>query len=139
MYCKNCGKELSENAFVCPDCGEPVNAASQRVNAAAKPTVCGKNGLAAVTGFIGSLVSVVCWVCFLCIVLCGYSYLPLMGIVLGIVTGLVCLVSLFLSIAGLISDAEAGKNRAFPISGVVLSATFFTGFLLLTCIVGCIY
>lgn len=25
MFCRNCGKELCENAFVCPDCGVLVN------------------------------------------------------------------------------------------------------------------
>ena len=24
MYCKHCGKELSEDAFMCPACGAPV-------------------------------------------------------------------------------------------------------------------
>ena len=24
MYCKNCGKEISDNAYVCPNCGVKV-------------------------------------------------------------------------------------------------------------------
>lgn len=29
MFCKNCGKEVSENAFVCPSCGVRVNAVAE--------------------------------------------------------------------------------------------------------------
>ncbi len=25
MYCKNCGKEISDNAYVCPHCGVKIN------------------------------------------------------------------------------------------------------------------
>ncbi|MFI3239569.1 MAG: NINE protein [Bacteroidales bacterium] len=25
MFCKRCGKEISDNAFACPQCGEPTN------------------------------------------------------------------------------------------------------------------
>ncbi len=24
MFCKSCGKELSDNAYICPQCGEPM-------------------------------------------------------------------------------------------------------------------
>ncbi len=45
MYCKNCGKEISDNAFVCPYCG---------VKAATAPTEKKTNTLA-IVGFILSL------------------------------------------------------------------------------------
>lgn len=25
MYCKHCGKEIADTAFMCPDCGTPTN------------------------------------------------------------------------------------------------------------------
>lgn len=30
MFCSNCGKQLSDGALQCPDCGEPTSTGSQR-------------------------------------------------------------------------------------------------------------
>ena len=30
MICKNCGKEISDNAKFCPECGEKMNAANYK-------------------------------------------------------------------------------------------------------------
>lgn len=30
MFCKNCGKEISDNAYVCPNCGVRVNDDAER-------------------------------------------------------------------------------------------------------------
>lgn len=29
MFCSNCGKEISDNAVSCPDCGEPTKKANE--------------------------------------------------------------------------------------------------------------
>ncbi len=33
MYCKNCGKEIDDNAYVCPNCGVKVESESNVVKA----------------------------------------------------------------------------------------------------------
>ena len=53
MYCKNCGKEISDQAFICPHCG---------VQTAEAPK--GKNNTLALIGFIlASIVPVAGLVC----------------------------------------------------------------------------
>lgn len=29
MFCKNCGKEIADNAVMCPNCGSPIQKASE--------------------------------------------------------------------------------------------------------------
>lgn len=138
MFCKNCGKELSENAFVCPDCGEPVATTPHADNTATKTIDNGKSMPMSVAGFTASLVSVACWVCFLALTLCGSgSYTLFMGIVLGVITGIVCLAGLFLSVTAIFGTKD-GKYRAFALTGIILSGCMLLGFLLLTCIVGAV-
>ena len=41
MYCKNCGKEISDNAYVCPNCGVKVaEDAPQKNNKAVVGFIC---------------------------------------------------------------------------------------------------
>lgn len=138
MFCKNCGKQLSENAFVCPDCGEPAASTPHVDNTATKAVENGKSAPTSVTGFTASLVSVACWVCYLALTLCGYHYLAMMGTILGVITGIVCLAGLFISIIAL-CGTTSGKYRAFALTGIILSACMLLGFLLLTCIVGAVF
>ena len=137
MFCRNCGKELSDGAFLCPDCGEPTAAETRASSTLSNQTEREKPEYFAVAGFTGSMISIASWVLYLVIVICGY-YLTAMTVISGIVTGFICMTSLFLSIKGVTVDTS-GKNRALAIAGIVLSAAFFTGFALLTCIYGVLY
>lgn len=56
MYCKNCGKEISDNAYVCPNCGVKV----------ATETAPRQKNNKALIGFIFSF------------------FIPLVGLILGI-------------------------------------------------------
>lgn len=51
MFCSNCGKELSDNAIMCPDCGEPTKNFYKKE----KPVATEKNVIGLV-GFIFSFI-----------------------------------------------------------------------------------
>lgn len=138
MFCKHCGKEISDNALMCPDCGEPTGTVAKNKSAQATVnesdrTHCGRT---AEFGFGGSLISFVSWIFYLVILVCGLRYATITGIVLGIFTGAVCLVSLFLSVKGIFDTESDSKERTIAIVGTVISATMLLGFLLLSCIYG---
>ena len=48
MYCKNCGREISDNAFVCPNCGVRVEGVSAQSSTSATK----KTNTLAIVGFI---------------------------------------------------------------------------------------
>ncbi|MDE7084798.1 MAG: zinc ribbon domain-containing protein [Clostridia bacterium] len=55
MFCKNCGREISDNAVVCPNCGVQVKAMSNSSN--------GENTIA-IVGFVFSfLIALVGLIC----------------------------------------------------------------------------
>lgn len=72
MYCNNCGKEIDDNAFVCPHCG--VKTVSQR-NEIVLVEDKKVNGLG-IAGFVVSLVS---------LLLGFYMICSIVGLVLSIV------------------------------------------------------
>lgn len=53
MFCKNCGKQLADNAFACPECGCMV--AQKNAQATEKPTPAKKTN----AGFFISLFSII--------------------------------------------------------------------------------
>ncbi len=55
MFCKNCGKQLADNAFACPECGTLVNPENQKqVPTQVKKKKCN-------TSFLISLFSIFAW------------------------------------------------------------------------------
>ena len=55
MFCKNCGKQLADNAFACPECGTLVNPETQKQSSAqVKKKKCN-------TAFLISLFSIFAW------------------------------------------------------------------------------
>ena len=57
MFCKNCGKEIDDNAVVCPNCG----VATEKMQQATAPTQ--KNTIAVVGfifSFLGGLIGLIC-------------------------------------------------------------------------------
>lgn len=138
MYCKHCGKEISDNALMCPDCGEPTNAPKSKPVKATDENPGENCGHTVEFGFGGSLISFVSWIFYLVVLICGYRYASVCGIVLGITTGAVSLVSLYLSVKGIFITDSDSKTRTIAIVGTAISATMLLGFLLLTCIYGAI-
>ncbi len=134
MYCRNCGKELSDNAFVCPDCGEPTNG----VKAAAKQPSGATPNSTSVTGFIFSLISIPAWLFFLLVTLLGYRYVLPMCIVCGTATFATVFTGLILSIKSMYLTVEENnsKARAFALSGIIISGIILLGFLLFCLLAG---
>ncbi|MGN0822475.1 MAG: zinc-ribbon domain-containing protein [Candidatus Gallimonas sp.] len=64
MFCKNCGKELSDNAFVCPHCGALV--AEDDRNGEKRPKNKTAFGLC-IAGFVLSILSLVWLGAYFCI------------------------------------------------------------------------
>ena len=92
-FCTSCGKEVPENATVCPNCGTAVTGNASANNVAVNKT----NGLA-IAGFVVSLVSLLC---------CG---------------GL-SVVGLVLSIIGCVQAKNYdGNNKGLAIAGIIISA-----------------
>ena len=96
MYCKTCGKEINDNAVICPHCGcstkhEPDGIKSDSAD---------KNNLMSLLGFILSLVSFVLY--FLVVV---------------------SIIGLIFSIIGLIQCNQRGERlKGLAITGIILSS-----------------
>ncbi len=117
MYCKHCGKELSDEAIMCPDCGTPTEKGSarkpERISGTPQKRTC------AVTGFVLSIICFVATFVLVTIEMC-FGRLGTTD-TLAILPGLA---GLIFSIFGL---GEAKKNgdgvaRGLAITGIVLSA-----------------
>ncbi|MDE7087350.1 MAG: zinc-ribbon domain-containing protein, partial [Clostridia bacterium] len=105
MFCKKCGKEIDDNAMVCPNCGvatENMAAAQQPV--AVQPQEAEKKvNVCAIIGFIFSLLTIagtfihaaVYWICF--------------------VAGLT------LSIVGCVMAKKCNSGKGLAIAGIVIS------------------
>ena len=108
MYCKTCGKEINDEAVVCPYCGcqvkeIPVTAVNNGVAGEKK-----KANVMSITGFVLSLVSLL---------------LSLFGTI--------AVAGLILSIIGLVQCNQKGERlKGLAIAGIIVSAvsllyTFF--------------
>ena len=99
MYCKTCGKEISENAVVCVHCGVLLdNATLEQINGQKQTK---KTNVCALVGFILSLV----------------------GFVLGIYVSPLIVASGI--IIGLTQYKKTGVGKGFAIAGIVISASAF--------------
>lgn len=67
IFCRNCGKELSDEAFMCPNCGTPVNGAPAKPHTKAEPVKTEPNPKAtalSVVAFVLSMISFVTGIIF---------------------------------------------------------------------------
>lgn len=116
MYCKYCGKELSDEAPMCPNCGTPT--AKSPFHKPEQNAGTGRRRACAVSGFTLSLIS-----------LAATFVLVTLGMICGVFLGealftISALAGLVLSIFGL---SEAKKNadnvaRGLAIAGIVLAS-----------------
>lgn len=109
MFCKNCGKELHNDAVMCVNCGKVVNAEFFRTqpalpavqsapNVQPAPMVKKVNGFA-IAGFVLSFFGIVSWLCA----------------VLGLV----------FSIIGVSSSKKTNSGKGLGIAGIVISSCGF--------------
>lgn len=104
MFCKNCGKEIDDNAVVCPNCGVATEKL-QETTAATQVEEKKKTNVFAIIGFILSLVT---W---------GMVFVNTYAYWICFVAGLV------LSILGIVWAAKKNANlKGLAIAGVVLTA-----------------
>ena len=98
MFCKNCGKEIDDNATVCPYCGVQTNAASTAAAATAVSEEKKVNGLG-IGAFIVSLLSF------------GF----------GFIFAIVPIIALGLSIGGMVKRKKCNACNGMAVAGLVLS------------------
>lgn len=114
MYCKHCGKELAESAFMCPDCGTPTG----KMHAGSIKSPAAKTGrIASVSGFALSIISFVTAIVLVTLEIVGRN--GFLGSELYVTAGLIGLV---LNIYGLYKAKEGNDSvaRGLAIAGIVL-------------------
>lgn len=116
MYCRHCGKELSDEAMMCPNCGTPTEyipvRKPERATGAPQKRFC------AITGFTLSVISFVATFVLLTICMCfGRSCSDIFTILPG-------LAGLVFCILGIYEAKKTGDalGRGFAIAGIVLAA-----------------
>lgn len=154
MFCKHCGKELSAEAFMCPECGTPTTNINptKPVN---KPTVYSKKGCFSTIGFICSLIAfsvIVIFIALNCFTPSTYIYnfsssyysssysyfyeskYAYNIVILGVLPMLMSILSFVFCCFGLINSGEQQtKTQAnFAVTGIVMSALVFVA-LILSC------
>lgn len=105
MFCKNCGKEIDDNAVVCPNCG----VATEKLNETAATTAPEATGPKKVNicAIIGFILSLACW---------GLTFAPAWAYWLGFAAALA------LSITGLVMANKKNCNlKGMAIAGIVLT------------------
>ncbi len=99
MYCRNCGKEINDEAVICVHCGTVINSAAYNgLMVQPVPTVNNtdeKKNWFAIAGFILSF--------------------------LGIISWLFSILGLVFSIVGLVKCKQFKNGKGFGISGIVIS------------------
>lgn len=105
MFCKNCGKEIDDNAVICPDCGVPTDKFKTEAAPADGQAAVQKTNVFAIIGFVLSLVA--------------FAFIFIQVVVFWILA----IAALTLSILGLVWSAKKGWNlKGLAIAGVVISA-----------------
>ncbi len=115
MYCKHCGKELAESAFMCPDCGTPTGKMHAPGNIKSPAAKTGR--IASVSGFALSIISFVTTTVLVTLVIVHMN--GFLGSELYVTAGLIGLV---LNIYGLYKAKEGNDSvaRGLAIAGIVL-------------------
>ena len=94
MFCKNCGKEISDNAVICTNCGTPTDNMAQATSSATANQTKNANGFA-IAGLVLGLVGFI-----------GGNYFFLIPGIVGLV----------LSIVGMV------KSKQYATPGLALAA-----------------
>lgn len=125
MFCRYCGKELADNAFMCPNCGSPTGSASVKQELSKEEPVKKEPSLTglSVVGFILSLVAFVTGIIFGAFFF-EYAGAALLLYILSATTILPGLAAI--SIGAYLSSSAwkslANPAKAFAIVSVVLPA-----------------
>ena len=129
MYCKNCGKELSEEAIMCPDCGTPTgNKSNMRKSAQGGTQV----PLSFIALFLGcfSFVTGIIFGAFFYV----YTAASLLFYVIGATSILPALTTICLGITALTRETES-HSRILTIIAIVLAGVTLLFLFLTVCII----
>lgn len=120
MFCRNCGKELSDEAIMCPECGTPVeSAAKARAAKTAAQTVPEASGAPmGIIGFFLSIFAFVTGIVFGSFLLVFYESVLLLYI-LDATTILPGIAGIASCICGL--KQEKGAAKALSVTGIILA------------------
>ncbi len=132
MFCKHCGKELSDEAFMCPDCGEPTGVIPKFANNVKKESAkntdndCARNAgmnpeAVAVIALIFSCIALVTGVVFGAFFFV-YSYSVYLLFVLGATTILPAFAGLGTGVYSLMTGKEGKSVKVLSIISIALSA-----------------
>lgn len=118
MYCKHCGKELSEDAFMCPACGAPVG---QTLKKKADAQNCERHGSAlACVGFFLSLTAFITGV-ILGAFLLAYDADSVLALISGFITFLPGMAGIALGIYCLNKAKDNAFAKVLSTTGIVLA------------------
>ena len=136
MYCRYCGKQLSDEAIMCPECGTPTKniapTPSVQENVTAVPEVQkGPNNQLGVIGFTLSLFAFVTGIIFGAFMYVYYGA-HLLIYLLGSCTILPALAGLSVCISRLKNDK--GTTKALAITGIILASIVLVFLFLTLCI-----
>lgn len=129
MYCKHCGKELADEAIMCPDCGMPTG-----IKPAHKPAP-PADGHTAPLGTIALFLALFSFVTGIVYGAFFYTYVAsaILLYIIGTASILPGLVSICLGIA-VLHRCETERDRSFAIASIVLAGVA----LLFLFIAGCV-
>ncbi|MDE6667486.1 MAG: DUF4190 domain-containing protein [Clostridia bacterium] len=115
MFCKYCGKEVNDNALICPNCG----VATDNYMQVAKPvgTQQKTNGLA-IAGMICVIVGLI-----------GGDYLFCIPSIVGLI----------LSIVGMVKVKEYNSGFGFALTGIIIGAISLLIWLIVWIIIGSLW
>lgn len=148
MYCKHCGKELSDEAVMCPNCGTPTMHRAQPKKSAAEsepaPAVELKGKTGAIIAFTCALIALLCCIFFVSYTIAYgririYSnHFSVLGAVFGYAMGLLTIATALLGllggIYGVIHAAGVRKYRALSTAAIAISASALIIFFMLYCV-----
>lgn len=135
MFCSHCGKELAEDAFMCPNCGSPVQKAAGAKKPSPQTQEGGKETALSIVGFVFAMIA------FVTAIIYGSFFYVYIGsvvllYVLGAFTILPAFVALFIGIYTLVS--LRGKENVLA-KNLSITAVVFAGFaLFFLFIAGCV-
>lgn len=142
MFCKNCGKELSNNAIMCPDCGEPVDLTVVKPATKQEPvlTDAAKNLKAlSVVGMTLTLIAFVTGIIFGTFFYV-YTSAAILLYIIGHSSILPALVGLSIGIYVLAHSKDADKSaKTLSIISVVFAGVVLLFLFLAGCIMGTYY
>ncbi|MDE6059033.1 MAG: zinc-ribbon domain-containing protein [Clostridia bacterium] len=134
MFCSHCGKELADDAFMCPNCGSPVGKSAPRKKS--EPVADAKETGIAVIGFILAMFSFVTGIIFGAFFLCFGSSVVLLYI-LGAFTILPGIAAICLSAYARVQirGTENALAKNLSITAIVFSsiALFFVFVIMCVC------